>query len=70
MIHFLSRIGPEDKISSYSICTLCGALVEHGAVNIHDHFMRCDPYIAKITIDTNPEKVRRDMIKFFKTGEL
>jgi len=70
MMHLLSRIGPEDKISSYSICKLCGALVEHGAVNIHDHFMRCGPYIEQITIDTDPEKFRRDMMRFFKTGKL
>ncbi len=70
MMQFLSRIGSEDKISSYSICTLCGALVEHGVMNIDAHFRRCGPYQEKITIDTDPEKARRDMMRFFKTGKL
>lgn len=57
--NFLSTIGSPDRINHYSICTLCGALVEHGALNIVGHFDRCVIYREKTTIDTSPEAGRK-----------
>lgn len=67
--HFENVRLPDQIFSHMVICVHCFKLVETGVMNLDRHLQQCEPYQEKIVINTDPEHIRKAMIKFMKTGE-